>query len=298
MLFTNSVAVYPNCLNKNNIIYYYIYLYNKFILCTIILLYALYNKSVDKKNKCGKMLGAFSCVTRLWRGERINCVGDTDFKPVTVQHRRAAAAWRPGSLFPVPGGAHFVARFSQRQLPVRIVPRRRRWCDFQFDWTRRPIILVNRRFASVISGRRDKYDYHECTNVAVFVSWPLTKVLCELCRDLVVRVFCLSICDISFLFPSLLFYSCTRESTTKMSAMILWIVTAIIAITTTANAAGLKCDNVRPIFEAQGFPLSDIPKEAISCELDSTLIILEIIQIYTIDGIHILLFVRNNIWIS
>ncbi|XP_029672974.1 glypican-6 [Formica exsecta] len=49
-----------------------------------------------------------------------------------------------------------------------------------------------------------------------------------------------------------------------MSAMILWIVTAIIAVTTTVNAAGLKCDNVRPIFEAQGFPLSDIPKEAIS----------------------------------
>ncbi|GAB1859573.1 Glypican-6 [Camponotus japonicus] len=49
-----------------------------------------------------------------------------------------------------------------------------------------------------------------------------------------------------------------------MSAMILWIVTAIIGVATTINAAGLKCDNVRPIFEAQGFPLSDIPKEAIS----------------------------------
>ncbi|XP_011256796.1 glypican-6 isoform X1 [Camponotus floridanus] len=49
-----------------------------------------------------------------------------------------------------------------------------------------------------------------------------------------------------------------------MSAMILWIVTAIIGVATTINAAGLKCDNVKPIFEAQGFPLSDIPKEAIS----------------------------------
>ncbi|XP_029167817.1 glypican-6 isoform X2 [Nylanderia fulva] len=49
-----------------------------------------------------------------------------------------------------------------------------------------------------------------------------------------------------------------------MSAMILWIVTAIIAVATTANAAGLKCDSVRPVFEAQGFSLSNIPKEAIS----------------------------------
>lgn len=48
----------------------------------------------------------------------------------------------------------------------------------------------------------------------------------------------------------------------------LWIVavaTLVVATTTTTvNAAGLKCDSVRPIFEAQGFPLSDIPKEAIS----------------------------------
>lgn len=54
-----------------------------------------------------------------------------------------------------------------------------------------------------------------------------------------------------------------------MSGVILWIFTAIIAVITTVNAAGLKCDGVRPIFEAQGFPLSDIPKEAISCELNS-----------------------------
>lgn len=51
----------------------------------------------------------------------------------------------------------------------------------------------------------------------------------------------------------------------------LWIVavaTIVVATTTTTtvNAAGLKCDSVRPIFEAQGFPLSDIPKEAISCK--------------------------------
>ncbi|KYN09276.1 hypothetical protein ALC57_18605 [Trachymyrmex cornetzi] len=46
----------------------------------------------------------------------------------------------------------------------------------------------------------------------------------------------------------------------------LWIVAVatVIVATTTVNAAGLKCDSVRPIFEAQGFPLSDIPKEAIS----------------------------------
>ncbi|KYN32416.1 hypothetical protein ALC56_13273, partial [Trachymyrmex septentrionalis] len=46
----------------------------------------------------------------------------------------------------------------------------------------------------------------------------------------------------------------------------LWIVAVatVVVATTTVNAAGLKCDSVRPIFEAQGFPLSDIPKEAIS----------------------------------
>ncbi|KYM96944.1 hypothetical protein ALC62_12379 [Cyphomyrmex costatus] len=45
----------------------------------------------------------------------------------------------------------------------------------------------------------------------------------------------------------------------------LWIVAvATVVATTMVNAAGLKCDSVRPIFEAQGFPLSDIPKEAIS----------------------------------
>ncbi|XP_011866007.1 PREDICTED: glypican-6 [Vollenhovia emeryi] len=46
----------------------------------------------------------------------------------------------------------------------------------------------------------------------------------------------------------------------------LWIVAVAAAVvaTTTVNAAGLKCDSVRPVFEAQGFPLSDIPKEAIS----------------------------------
>lgn len=80
--------------------------------------------------------------------------------------------------------------------------------------------------------------------------------------------FVLRCSHISFTFVPCL-SSCTRKPTAKMSAMILWIVTAIIGVATTINAAGLKCDNVRPIFEAQGFPLSDIPKEAISCELDS-----------------------------
>jgi hypothetical protein len=46
----------------------------------------------------------------------------------------------------------------------------------------------------------------------------------------------------------------------------LWIVTVMIAVATTVTAAGLNCDNVRPYFELQGFPPSDIPKEAIPCE--------------------------------
>ncbi|XP_076238370.1 glypican dally-like [Calliopsis andreniformis] len=37
----------------------------------------------------------------------------------------------------------------------------------------------------------------------------------------------------------------------------------ILSVATTTVRAGLKCDAVRPYFEAQGFPASDIPKEAI-----------------------------------
>lgn len=38
----------------------------------------------------------------------------------------------------------------------------------------------------------------------------------------------------------------------------------ILSVATTTVRAGLKCDTVKPYFEAQGFPASDIPKEAIS----------------------------------
>ncbi|XP_076682288.1 glypican dally-like [Andrena cerasifolii] len=38
----------------------------------------------------------------------------------------------------------------------------------------------------------------------------------------------------------------------------------ILSVSTTTVRAGLKCDAVRPYFESQGFPASDIPKEAIS----------------------------------
>ncbi|RLU21102.1 hypothetical protein DMN91_005475 [Ooceraea biroi] len=44
----------------------------------------------------------------------------------------------------------------------------------------------------------------------------------------------------------------------------LWIVMVMLAVATTVTGAGLKCDNVRTYFEMQGFPPSDIPKEAIS----------------------------------
>ncbi|EFN80462.1 hypothetical protein EAI_15909 [Harpegnathos saltator] len=55
---------------------------------------------------------------------------------------------------------------------------------------------------------------------------------------------------------------------TSAMAMILWLVTVtlVVSTTTTANASGLKCDSVRPYFENEGFPSSDIPKEAISLE--------------------------------
>lgn len=46
----------------------------------------------------------------------------------------------------------------------------------------------------------------------------------------------------------------------------LWIVTLLAVVATAVTGAGLNCDNVRPYFEKQGFPPSDIPKEAISCE--------------------------------
>ncbi|XP_043681821.1 glypican-6 [Vespula pensylvanica] len=53
-----------------------------------------------------------------------------------------------------------------------------------------------------------------------------------------------------------------RTSTT----MVLLIVSIVLSSlwTMSVNGAGLKCDAVRPDFEAQGFPLSDIPKEPIS----------------------------------
>ncbi|KAF7382908.1 hypothetical protein HZH66_013310 [Vespula vulgaris] len=50
--------------------------------------------------------------------------------------------------------------------------------------------------------------------------------------------------------------------------MVLLIVSIVLSSlwTTSVNGAGLKCDAVRPDFEAQGFPLSDIPKEPISLQ--------------------------------
>ncbi|KAI4496218.1 hypothetical protein M0804_000028 [Polistes exclamans] len=49
-----------------------------------------------------------------------------------------------------------------------------------------------------------------------------------------------------------------------MVLLIALIVLYTLLTTTFVNGAGLKCDAVRPDFEAQGFPLSDIPKEPIS----------------------------------
>ncbi|XP_017758833.1 PREDICTED: glypican-4 [Eufriesea mexicana] len=50
-----------------------------------------------------------------------------------------------------------------------------------------------------------------------------------------------------------------------MSGMLpMLCVILILSVTTTTVRAGLKCDAVRPYFESQGFPATDIPKEAIS----------------------------------
>ncbi|XP_029041498.1 glypican-4 [Osmia bicornis bicornis] len=50
-----------------------------------------------------------------------------------------------------------------------------------------------------------------------------------------------------------------------MSGMLSMLcVILILSVGTTTVRAGLKCDAVRPYFESQGFPVSDIPKEAIS----------------------------------
>lgn len=52
-----------------------------------------------------------------------------------------------------------------------------------------------------------------------------------------------------------------------MSAMLpILCVILTLSVTTTTVRAGLKCDAVRPYFESQGFPATDIPKEAISCK--------------------------------
>lgn len=52
-----------------------------------------------------------------------------------------------------------------------------------------------------------------------------------------------------------------------MSGMLSMLcVILILSVGTTTVRAGLKCDAVRPYFESQGFPVSDIPKEAISCK--------------------------------
>ncbi|XP_003488957.1 glypican-4 isoform X1 [Bombus vosnesenskii] len=50
-----------------------------------------------------------------------------------------------------------------------------------------------------------------------------------------------------------------------MSGMLSMLcVILILSVTTTTVRAGLKCDGVKPYFESQGFPATDIPKEAIS----------------------------------
>lgn len=50
-----------------------------------------------------------------------------------------------------------------------------------------------------------------------------------------------------------------------MSAMLpILCVILTLSVTTTTVRAGLKCDAVRSYFESQGFPATDIPKEAIS----------------------------------
>lgn len=52
-----------------------------------------------------------------------------------------------------------------------------------------------------------------------------------------------------------------------MSGMLpMLCVILILSVATTTVRAGLKCDAVRPYFESQGFPATDIPKEAISCK--------------------------------
>lgn len=52
-----------------------------------------------------------------------------------------------------------------------------------------------------------------------------------------------------------------------MSGMLSMLcVILILSVTTTTVRAGLKCDAVKPYFESQGFPATDIPKEAISCK--------------------------------
>ncbi|XP_015181305.1 PREDICTED: glypican-6 [Polistes dominula] len=50
----------------------------------------------------------------------------------------------------------------------------------------------------------------------------------------------------------------------RTTKMVLLIALIVFYTTTFVNGAGLKCDAVRPDFEAQGFPPSDIPKEPIS----------------------------------
>lgn len=63
-----------------------------------------------------------------------------------------------------------------------------------------------------------------------------------------------------------------------MSGMLSMLcVILILSVATSTVHAGLKCDAVRPYFESQGFPATDIPKEAISCEfLPKTFFILKL----------------------
>ena len=124
----------------------------------------------------------------------------------------------------------------------------------------------------------------ECKNrVSVVASIPLPATTARCRRELqcLDHSVCFSVSvflrfSFTFIYPARRFRFRAQEQAgggrrvaARMTSTmtILWIVAVAwtIIVATTVNAAGLKCDSVRPIFEAQGFPLSDIPKEAISC---------------------------------
>lgn len=62
-----------------------------------------------------------------------------------------------------------------------------------------------------------------------------------------------------------------------MSALAIYLFAFFTIGVGAVAAAGLKCDAVRPYFEAQGFPASDIPREPISCEYSSIFVVMQIL---------------------